>query len=40
MGGGQRVVNRLIGTLTSRDAEKQFANNQAVDSGMLIVCKR
>lgn len=40
MGGGQRIVNRIIGTLTARDYEKQFANNQSVDSGMLIVCKK
>lgn len=26
----------IVGTLTARDAEKQFANNQAVDSGMLV----
>lgn len=38
--GGQRIVNRIIGTLTARDYEKQFANNQSVDSGMLIVCKK
>lgn len=38
MGGGSESL--IIGTLTARDAEKQFANNQAVDSGMLIVCKK
>ena len=38
LGGGSESL--IIGTLTARDAEKQFANNQAVDSGMLIVCKK
>ena len=38
MGGGSESL--IIGTLTARDAEKQFANNQSVDSGMLIVCKK
>ena len=38
LGGGSESL--VIGTLTARDAEKQFANNQAVDSGMLIVCKK
>lgn len=38
MGGGSESL--IVGTLTARDAEKQFANNQAVDSGMLIVCKK
>ena len=38
LGGGSESL--IIGTLTARDAEKQFANNQSVDSGMLIVCKK
>lgn len=27
----------IVGTLTARDAEKQFANNQSVDNGMSVV---
>lgn len=34
LGGGSETL--IVGTLTARDAEKQFANNQAVDSGMLV----
>ena len=38
MGGGSESL--IVGTLTARDAEKQFSNNQSVDSGMLIVCQK
>lgn len=38
MGGGSESL--IVGTLTARDAEKQFYNNQSVDSGMLIVCQK
>lgn len=37
MGGSESLI---VGTLTARDAEKQFSNNQSVDSGMLIVCQK
>lgn len=35
IGGGSETL--IVGTLTAQDAEKQFANNQAVDTGMLVV---
>ena len=35
IGGGSETL--IVGTLTARDAEKQFANNQAVNTGMLVV---
>ena len=38
MGGGSESL--IVGTLTARDAEKRFSNNQSVDSGMLIVCQK
>lgn len=30
-------IGGIVGTLTAQDAEKQFANNQAADTGMLVV---
>lgn len=35
IGGGSETL--IVGTLTAQDTEKQFANNQAVDTGMLAV---
>ena len=35
IGGGSETL--IVGTLTARDAEKQFANNQAAATGMLVV---
>ena len=34
IGGGSETL--IVGTLTAQDAEKQFANNQAADTGTLV----
>lgn len=37
LGSSSQYREGVVGTITASDAEKQFTNNQAVDSGMLVV---